>query len=289
MGNRRGRAQSGSPTPPHAFLSATSVPPRCNLSIQPDMPADLNPMPTAAPTFVPPTQLFASDPYEAVGDILGPAEPLTIIDGGAHIGRMTRKMLDRFPAARIYAFEPVAETFAELEANLATEERATPVRAALGGAPGEAAIHVNACAGTSSMLPATARNLGYHPDKIAPRRIETVPVVTLDAWAADAGVEAVDFLKLDLQGYELEALSGADRLLRESVRAVYSEAQLVELYEGAAQFSDLDHFLRDRGFVLYRIQEIFGGGPEQRSTCCDAIWLKREVLREHCERIGTPA
>jgi hypothetical protein len=116
-----------------------------------------------------------------------------------------------------------------------------------------------------------------------------VPVVALDAWVADAGVETVDFLKLDLQGYELEAMKGADRLLRECVRAVYSEAQLVELYEGAAQFSDLDLFLRARSFVLFRIQEIFGNGPEQRSTCCDAIWLKREVLREYCERIGTPA
>lgn len=243
-------------------------------------------MTTAAPAVTPPTQLFATDAYEAVAAILGEREPLVIVDGGAHIGRMTRRLLDRFPAATIYAFEPVRETFDELARSVAGEPRATAVHAALGGATGALDIHVNGCTGTSSVLPATPRLHGYHGDKVALRRTEEVPVITLDEWAEEEGVESVDFLKLDLQGFELEALEGADELLRTSVRAVYSEAQLVELYDGAALFSDLDRFLRERGFDLYRIQEIFGGGPEQRSTCCDAIWIERDTLHDYCERIG---
>ncbi|MFG0274083.1 MAG: FkbM family methyltransferase [Phycisphaerales bacterium] len=246
-------------------------------------------MTTAAPSFTPPTQLFATDAYEAVGAILGATEPLVIVDGGAHIGRVTRRLLGAFPAATIYAFEPVRETFDQLASALADEPRATAVHAALGGAPDELEIRVNGCTGTSSILTAANRLHGYHGEKVTLRRTETVPVVTLDDWSDEQGVDRIDFLKLDLQGFELEALKGADRLLRTSVRAVYSEAQLVELYEDAALFGDLDRFLRDRGFDLYRIQEIFGGGPEQRSTCCDAIWIERDTLSDYCERIGAPA
>lgn len=97
----------------------------------------------------------------------------------------------------------------------------------------------------------------------------------------------VDFIKIDVQGYELEVLKGADRLLCESVAAVYSEAQMVPLYEGAALYSDIDQFLRRRGFEMYRIQEIFSNGPEERTTCCDALWVRSDVLAGFVQRART--
>lgn len=69
-----------------------------------------------------------------------------------------------------------------------------------------------------------------------------------------------------------------------SVGADYSEAQMVPLYEGAALYPDIDHFLRGRGFEMYRIQEIFSNGPEERTTCCDALWVRSDVLAGFVQR-----
>jgi hypothetical protein len=65
-----------------------------------------------------------------------------------------------------------------------------------------------------------------------------VETVTLDTWAEREGVERVDFFWLDLQGSELAALKGAERLLS-TATAVYTEVALCEQYEGEALYPEL--------------------------------------------------
>ncbi|MEA2682511.1 MAG: hypothetical protein QOK05_839 [Chloroflexota bacterium] len=70
---------------------------------------------------------------------------------------------------------------------------------------------------------------------------------TLDDVAAQFGFLDADFLNLDLQGYELECLKGAGRLL-ESIRTIYTEINVDELYRGCALLPELDGWLNARGF-----------------------------------------
>lgn len=86
-------------------------------------------------------------------------------------------------------------------------------------------------------------------------------------------------MKLDLQGLEARALSGAGAFL-DSITAVYAEAQIVPLYDGAATLTDIDMLLRSRGMVLHQIHHIFSNGVEQQTTCCDALWLRADALRQ---------
>ena len=232
-------------------------------------------------------QLFEDDAYQAMGRILGPAVR-TVVDAGAHRGAVSRRLAEVFPHARVYAFEPVDEVYAELK--LAASERPTivPVRAALADREGEAELNVNGCPGTSSLLAASERCLAYHADKVRTVRRERVPLVRLDHWALREHIRAVDVIKIDVQGAELDVLRGASGLMQ-TLRAVYSEAQLTPLYDGAATFTDLDLFLRDQGFVLHRIQEIFSNGPERQTTCCDGLWLKREELAQYVRRVAAAA
>ncbi|MBI5014198.1 MAG: FkbM family methyltransferase [Deltaproteobacteria bacterium] len=83
----------------------------------------------------------------------------------------------------------------------------------------------------------------------------TVNVVTMDSWAASAGIQEVDFIKLDTQGSELGVLQGAKRVIT-SVRALEVEVEFNPIYRGQPLFGDVDAFLRKRGFVLWRLKNL---------------------------------
>lgn len=60
----------------------------------------------------------------------------------------------------------------------------------------------------------------------------------------------VDYMKLDVQGSELDVLEGGEKLL-ESVVAMQIEVAFAEIYRGQPLFADIDPYLRKRGFWLH--------------------------------------
>lgn len=225
-------------------------------------------------------RLTAYDAFEIMTWVLDPNEPWTIIDAGAHEGVVADHMLAAFPRATVYAFEPIPETFETLARRAQSSPRLRPVHAALGDANGHAEMHVNRHSMTTSMLPASERGVAYYGEWLDCVRKERVDVVRLDDWARRNGVDAVHAMKIDVQGFEAQMLRGAERLLRESVVAVYSEAQLIPEYEGASTYSDIDSILRDYGFGLHQIVDIHFKGTLHETACCDALWIKQPVLDE---------
>jgi glycine cleavage system regulatory protein len=59
----------------------------------------------------------------------------------------------------------------------------------------------------------------------------------------------VDFMKLDVQGYELEILRGAARAM-EQAQAVYLEVSLVPVNDGCPLFNEVMQFMDAKGFRL---------------------------------------
>jgi FkbM family methyltransferase len=67
----------------------------------------------------------------------------------------------------------------------------------------------------------------------------------------------VDFLKIDVQGGELEVLRGAERLLR-SCLVIQTEVEFLPLYKNQPLFGDIDQHLRACGFLLHTFRDVQG-------------------------------
>ncbi len=223
------------------------------------------------------------DPWEALTRVWAPHGPITLVDVGANEGWAAVRMLDVFPHATVHAFEPAPDVFGRLRERAAERPGIRPVRAAAGDRTGTASFHVTASHWCSSLLAPTDEGRRLHGGMYEERARLDVPITRLDDWAASAGVERVDGLKIDAQGADLAVLRGAEGLLTRGVDAIVCEAALAIEYEGASTFSEIDLFLRERGYWVERIGEVGIAGPERRSAYVDGLWLSaraRRAMRE---------
>jgi FkbM family methyltransferase len=170
----------------------------------------------------------------------------TVVDVGANIGQFSLLSTVLFPNARIYAFEPLpvaADRFARL---FAGDDRVRLHRAALGPERGTATLHVSARDDSSSLLPISDVQRSVFPgtQEVATR---TVPVGPLSDFLAPTELTAPALLKIDVQGFELEVLRGAETLLG-AFEWLYVEASWLALYEGQALAGEVIAYATGRGF-----------------------------------------
>jgi FkbM family methyltransferase len=122
------------------------------------------------------------------------------LDVGAHIGTHTLTMSRLVgPAGRVYAFEPVRKSYRELRRNLELNgvSNVVPLRYALGrGSP--SVIEMNPI--LEGEEGGTA--VGHGGDRVELR--------TLDSF----GFEGVSLIKIDVEGFELPVLDGAEDTIR---------------------------------------------------------------------------
>jgi FkbM family methyltransferase len=193
------------------------------------------------------TNLFEKTPLAAVLRDLS----IVAVDAGAR-GGVDSDLLPIAFAVDVLGFEPDPQAFARLSSSNRLSEGWKSVRylpAALAGASGQRTLHVPTDPeGASLLKPDPA--IGTRFDKLQFfTGIREVPVdcVTLDAAIASASVGAPAYLKLDVEGAELEVLAVAPRTLG-SLVAVKTEVSFLPFRHGQALAGDVDAFLRARGF-----------------------------------------
>jgi FkbM family methyltransferase len=233
-------------------------------------------------------RLFAYDAYASLTRVLDRDGALVLVDVGANEGQTARRMLEEFPRARVFAFEPSPETFPRLEARAKEDPRITPLALACGPTSGWVDFHMTQNHWCSSVLAPSALGKRYYGEWYEEKGVVRVPMVTLDEWASRAGVATVDVLKVDAQGYDLQVLRGARGLLAGGVKAVNCECQFASEYEGCATFSEVDRFLVEQGYCLHQLHEVWSKGSEEQTSYCDALWLRADVLAQLRARPDLP-
>ncbi len=169
-----------------------------------------------------------------------------IIDGGANVGQFARAATETYPDAQIFSFEPLPEAGAAFRDNLKGRSQVRLFPSALGAREGVLTFYPNAYSQSSSALHLTPEHRrSFGQDKELPPT--TVPVTTLDALAAGTPLPRPLLVKLDLQGYELNALLGGRQMLA-TVDQVLVETVFRPMYEGEPLFDDLRGFLLTQGF-----------------------------------------
>jgi FkbM family methyltransferase len=167
--------------------------------------------------------------------------PRFIVDVGAYEGTWTRTVKQIWPHARVRMFEPNAEKSQKLAAVCGelSVEWSNDLLGAIDGEPAE--FHVME---TGSSVFAENSNV---------RR----KVVSKQLRQLDSAVEGqrVDFLKIDTQGYEVEVLKGATKVLADA-EVLLLEMSLLPINKGAPMMHEVVGFLKERGFVLYDIVEL---------------------------------
>lgn len=171
----------------------------------------------------------------------------TVFDVGANIGQSALEYADAFPDAAIWSFEPFTEAYDELVRVTADRPRVRCVKLALGAEPGEVTVALDEHHVQNSLLRAVE-------GKVEGGRYETVEVVTVDGFAAEQGVERIDLLKIDTEGFDLEVLRGAERMLRAgAVPFVQVEVGMGAPTPTLVPFDVLRTHLADRGYALFGI------------------------------------
>lgn len=176
--------------------------------------------------------------------------PKTVIDVGANVGQFAVASAKLFPNVCVHSFEPNPACANLLSNHVKSLRNVLVYPIALGDKDGEIAFHVNSHSHSSSILPLTKNHLEAFPNAREVSSIQ-VKVSTLDRVFSGVGLVKPVLLKLDVQGYEAQALRGAADTLKR-VDYVVLEASFKPMYEGEMLFMDVVHLMEGYGFSFSR-------------------------------------
>ena len=177
-----------------------------------------------------------------------------VVDIGANRGQFALAAREYAPEARIASFEPLPGPAAIFRRVFARDPMVTLHEKAVGPKSGEADIHVAAADDSSSLLP-MALQTSFFPGAGECGTAQIRVAKLADCLSGDE-IRPPALLKLDVQGYELQALRGCEDLL-DSFTWIYAECSFVELYAGQALADEVIAWLRDRNFSLKGVHNLF--------------------------------
>lgn len=184
--------------------------------------------------------------------------PASVADIGAFEGDWTRMAHHLWPNAKKHIFE--ANTQKEAILQKVSDEVGASLNIALMGPEDGREVTFFVMESGSSILAENSQRT---------RETETRLMARLDTLLAG---QPVEFLKLDVQGFELEVLAGATETLK-SAQAVLLEVSLIAINKGAPLMSDVVAFMKERGFEVLDILEIHHRPLDKATNQVDLLFV----------------
>ncbi|MBT8587060.1 FkbM family methyltransferase [Polynucleobacter paneuropaeus] len=174
-----------------------------------------------------------------------------VIDIGANKGQFALACREWAPNAQIISFEPLEGPARVFKALFASDTNVRLHEVAIGPMTRRSIIHISAHEDSSSLLPIGSIQVTNYPgtQEIGLAEVEVRPLTSL---LKKEGIPSPALIKLDVQGFEMEALKGCENLL-ECFEYIYCECSFIELYSGQKLAHEIIQWLHVRNFIFIGI------------------------------------
>lgn len=200
-----------------------------------------------------------------------------IFDVGAYNGDTAERYSSTFPEAVIYAFEPDPDSFKAL---CSKNKLSYPF--AISNNEDVVNLYVNKDKATNSLLLNDSKigRWADNEDSVVSNDVIRVKSTTIDKFCTTNRIKHIDILKLDIQGGEMDALSGSVGYLHANrIGIIYVELLFVPLYIGQSMYHEIITFLDRFGFTLFNLYN-FAIDSNGRLKWCDGLFYSNVVLKE---------
>jgi FkbM family methyltransferase len=198
----------------------------------------------------------------------------SIVDIGANKGQFSLACRQWMPTARIFSFEPLkrpSESFVLLFKN---DPHTHFYQKAIGPSNIKKLMNVSNHLDSSSLLAIGEMQVEYFPgtQKITTEEVDLVRLA--DVLNASC-IYKPALLKLDVQGFEFDALNGCEDLL-EQFDFIYCECSFIQLYEGQKLAYQIIDWLSARGFKFSSLANV-SLDKSGNSIQADFLFCKQEI------------
>lgn len=203
-----------------------------------------------------------------------------LLDVGANEGQYAASFRDLGFKGNIISFEPLDGPYSVLEKRAAMDDKWKVEKLAVGNDDGEVIIHVAGNSESSSILPMLSLHENAYPPS-AYKADQKTKLAKIDTVCSQLLSESNRIaMKLDVQGFELQALKGAAELLK-NVYIIDVELSLDLLYEGQSNYLDVIGFLEAEGFTPISFENGFIDPRNGHALQVDAVFIRK--LNENVE------
>ena len=172
-----------------------------------------------------------------------------------------------FPESRYIFIDPLAETKLAVQSLLDMGKDHHFICTALGASSGKTSLHVRHPISQSGVY-------NYEDEDLSNIEVRSVPVNSLDIVLHELNLKGSYGIKIDVEGYEMEVLKGADKAL-ELAHFVILELPIGgPRFDGSYSFEDAMIFMNQRNFYVASIR-VSGNGTDH----CDIAFLNKLVVK----------
>lgn len=176
-----------------------------------------------------------------------------IIDVGAHSGQFTKLFSKIVPDGRVYSFEPgsYASSILSKVIALLRLRNVTQIKKGLGGHDRKDTLIMPVK--KSGSLGFGLSHLGTGKEKNRNTLSETIEITTLDAYVESEDIEKINFIKADIEGWEMQLLLGAKSSIEKWHPILTLEVNSLFLDRAGNTPEDLWKYLIVNGYEIFRL------------------------------------
>lgn len=211
------------------------------------------------------------DPLDDVACLLDQTRDPIVFDVGANVGQTIERLRAKFKSSTIYAFEPAEVSYRALELAAGDDPRTHLHRCAIGARSEQRTFIENNYSVMSSFLRPSSAAWG----EVIQERV--VEVDTVDRLLEFYQLGAVDLLKTDTQGYDLEVLKGATQSICDGrIKMIYLELIFSDMYEGQPSYHDVLCFLEQNNYRIVGMYDMHY--RDGFLGWCDVLFVHRSLI-----------